>query len=138
MPKTKALKAKRKFNLKTIFYSKIFIVIGVIILIPISISLVKEIIRKAEINNEIKILETEIAEIERQNAEMDDLLKTLNSSAFLEKEAKEKFGMQNAGEKVVMIPSSPNEFGATTQAEEEAEEYMPNPTKWKNYFIYNY
>ncbi|MBU0732159.1 septum formation initiator family protein, partial [Patescibacteria group bacterium] len=134
MPKTKAPKSKRKFSLKAIFYSKIFIVLGIIILIPISISLVKEIIRKAEINNEIKVLEVEIAEIERQNAEMDDLLKTLNSSAFLEKEAKEKFGMQESGEKVVMIPSGPNEFGATTQAEDAVEEYVPNPTKWKNYF----
>ena len=69
MPKGKTPKPKRKISLKSIFYSKVFLILGIIVLIPISISLVKEIIRKAEINNEIKVLEAEIAEIERQNAE---------------------------------------------------------------------
>lgn len=139
MPKKGAPKTKKKFSLKAVFYSRAFIILGIIALIPISISLVKEVIRKAEINNEIRVLEAQIAEIERQNAEMDDLLKTLNSSAFLEKEAKEKFGLQEPGEQVVMMPGGTREFGATTGAEKEgAEEARPNPEKWKDYFLYNY
>ena len=138
--KTKKIskKQKRKISLKTIFYSKFFIIIGIIILIPICISLVKEIIKKSEINNEIRTLQAEIQEIERQNAEMDDLLKYMNSSGFTEKEAKEKFGLKEAGEKIVMIPVSENEFGVTTSEKEAQEKYVPNPIKWKNYFLYNY
>ncbi|MFH1537156.1 MAG: septum formation initiator family protein [Patescibacteria group bacterium] len=130
---------KVKINsLKSFYYSKFFIVIGIIILILISISLGKELIRKAEINSEIKLLEAEIQGLESKNTEMGDLIKYLNSSSFLEKEAKERLGLQETDEKVVMMPNDLTKNGIIEiENKEQAEQNISNPTKWKKYFLTN-
>ena len=132
-------KKKVKINsLKSFYYSKFFVVVGVIILILISISLGKELIRKAEINSEIKLLEAEIEGLESKNTEMGDLIKYLNSSSFLEKEAKERLGLQETDEKVVMMPNNLTKNGVIEiDSSEQAEQSMANPTKWKKYFLTN-
>ena len=55
------------------------------VLIFFSISLVKEIVRKAEIDNEIAELEKEIEELESTNTELADLIQYLNSTSWQEK-----------------------------------------------------
>lgn len=128
----------KKINFKNFFYSKTFIVIGTLLLIFILFSLAKEIIRKNEINNEIAQLQAEITALESQNTEMDDMLKYLNSSNFLEKEAKERLSLQEQGEKIVMLPNS-GENQKVFQDDKSGIQTRDssNPQKWKKYFLNN-
>ena len=129
---------KGKPKRAAILTSKIVLVLGIVILIFFSISLVKEIVRKAEIDNEIAELEKEIEELESTNTELADLIQYLNSTSWQEKEARSKLNLQKPGEGVIAIldlPTNGTEIEETVNTEETSEENVSNPTKWFKYFF---
>lgn len=127
---------RQKFSLKRILPSRIFLVLGVIILILFSISLSKEIIRRYDVNREINQLKTEVEELEKRNAELAELIQYLNTESFQEKEARTKLGMAKPGEKVVVIPEVKEEQteGTPSLSPPNLEE-LSNPQRWWNYFF---
>lgn len=72
-------------------------------LIAISSSVVKEIVRQISIQHDIKRLNYEIAELEDRNSSISQLLQSLNSSSTLEKEARTKLGVQKEGETLIAL-----------------------------------
>lgn len=110
------------------------IILGITIM---GISLTKEVIRKVQIQRQIKDLEQEISSLEQHNNELNDLLAYFNSSAFQEKEAKVKFNLTAPGETVVVLPESEttsSDQAATTVAVANATA-QSNLQKWINYFF---
>src|SRR3989338_7567904 len=93
-------------NVRQLLQSKAFTIGAVFAIVIISISLVKEIIRKVEVNQQISELEQQIADLQQHNAELGDLMQYFNSSSFQEKEASEKLGLKKEGERVVLIPGN--------------------------------
>lgn len=118
---------------KKIVSSKLTMLIGAFLLIFISVSLIKEIVRRYEINREIAKLEEEVAELDARNTELTDLIAFFNTDTFLEQEARSRLNLQKPGEKVVIIPdieSIPQE-----EQKNNLSLSLSNPKKWWNYFF---
>lgn len=130
-------RVRKRNKIKRFLPSRLFLIIGVAILVLFSVSLGKEVIRRYEVNKEIQTLEKEVAELEKQNTELADLIQYLNTNSFREKEARTKLGMAKAGEKVVVIPNV--EVAEETAAElvgaPDNVEELSNPERWFAYFF---
>jgi cell division protein FtsB len=127
----------KKNNLKRFLPSRLFLIVGIAVLVLFSVSLGKEVIRRYEVNKDIQTLEKDVAELEKQNTELSELIEYLNTDSFKEKEARTKLGMAKAGEKVVVIPDvTVAEDNATelVGAPENVEE-LSNPERWVAYFF---
>lgn len=96
--------AENKF--KKIFYSKAVIFILLLACIWLSISLVKAIYKKHQLNQEIASVKSEIEKLDKKSQELTQTLDYFKSQSFLEKEAKEKLNLKKEGETVVMVPES--------------------------------
>ena len=108
-------------------------------LVFFSVGLVREIIGRQEVSDEITRLENEIKKTETQNAELRQFLDSWNDSSQLEEEARLKLGLQKPGEKVVIInrgqsstivTDSDQRQEVSTSATRES-----NVTKWWNYYF---
>ncbi|MFA6271994.1 MAG: septum formation initiator family protein [Patescibacteria group bacterium] len=134
-----SLRVTKKNKLNRFLPSRLFLIIGVTVLVFFSVSLGKEVIRRYEVNKDIQALEREVAEMEKQNAELTDLIQYLNTNSFKEKEARTKLGMAKAGEKVVVIPDVKVEDENTTESEAvgapDNVEELSNPERWFAYFF---
>ncbi|MFH1598247.1 MAG: septum formation initiator family protein [Patescibacteria group bacterium] len=118
-----------------ILSNKTVIVIGLIILVFLSIALGKELLRRYEISREIEQLETEIADLEQRNLDLDDLIDYFNTNSFVEKEARTKLGLQKAGETMVIFPETEGGTESAETAEAAADEAMTNLQRWWKYFF---
>lgn len=120
---------KEKSFFQILFYSYFFSLILVLILILLSISFFKNFLQKREISKEISLLEKEIEKLEGEKLNFLEALEYLKSSFYKEKEAREKFGMQKPGEKIIVI--LPPEEAQTEEKEKEA----PIFKKWWQYLF---
>ncbi|EKD76406.1 MAG: hypothetical protein ACD_43C00124G0003, partial [uncultured bacterium] len=94
-------------------------------------------IRKIEIQREISSLESEIADLEQHNTELNDMMQYFNSSTFQEKEAKAKLNLMEPGETVVVLPNQATKDTVSLAAagQTAANAALPNYQKWFNYFF---
>lgn len=127
---------KDKF-LKRFLSSKIFFILGIVILGFLLLALLNKFFESREIDREIKESEQEIARLEDKNSELGELLNYLNTDDFLEEEARLKFNMQKPGESVMVVPgggeSEPNKKDLAALTDEE--KFRSNPAKWWDYFF---
>lgn len=134
-------KTKTTFSYKqwlTRFWkSKLFYIVGVVVLIAISSSVVKEIVRQITIQHDIKRLNHEIAELEDRNSKISQLLQSLNSSSTLEKEARTKLGVQKEGEIVVSLGEPEVNAPLTAQLEDTSLDTRSNMEKWIDAFLHH-
>ncbi|MBU0613531.1 septum formation initiator family protein [Patescibacteria group bacterium] len=130
-------KARKRNRIKRFLPSRLFLIIGIAVLVLFSVSLGKEVVRRYEVNKEIQALEKEVEELENQNTELADLIQYLNTNSFREKEARTKLGMAKEGEKVVVIPNIEVVAETATEAvgvPDNVEE-LSNPERWFAYFF---
>ncbi len=129
-------KKKQEFSYRNLLTSKYVLIGGGIILILISISFGKELLRRYKINQEIAELQTEVDTLEERNAELAEVIQYLNSSAWQEKEARTKLNLQEPGETVVITPyQNTNKQASETIIVSQPQPKVSNPRKWANYFI---
>lgn len=130
------MKKKEEFSYRNILTSKYVLVAGLVILVLISISFTKELLRRYKINQEISELQTEVQTLEERNAELAEVIQYLNSTAWQEKEARTKLNLQEKGETVVITPyQNTNKQASETIIVSQPEPKVSNPRKWVNYFI---
>lgn len=134
-------KPKTRFSYKqwlTRFWkSKLFFVVGIVVLVAISSNVVKEIVRQISIQHDIKRLEHEIAELEERNGQVSQLLQSLNSSSTLEKEARTKLGVQKAGETVISLSQPQLSVSPDAQSDQTALDTRSNMEKWIDAFLHH-
>lgn len=129
-------KYREKFSIKKIIPSRLFLFLGVIVLVLFSVSLSKEVVRRYEVNREINQLKKEVENLEVRNAELADLIQYVNTESFQEKEARTKLGMAKPGEKVVVIPDVPEAQSVDENSNVPANlEELSYPQRWWNYFF---
>lgn len=121
-----------KKNKKTITAPIVFCAV-LVILIFVSVSLFREIMRNRTIDKEIRKIEEEAERLETRNLEILELVKELEDMDFLEKEARLKLGLQKPGEKVVVI----NRINQDVQVSEGPANLnnVTNPIRWWHYFF---
>lgn len=111
------------------------LVLGIGLLGLFSISLVKEALRGWEIQAEIASLEQDASQLHQENDDLSNLLAKVQTSAWEEKEARQKLGLSGEGEVVVLLPATePASAAGAIEETEEIEVPLPNPIKWWYYF----
>lgn len=105
-------------------------------MIFIAMGLVREIVSRYMVNQEIAKIQTEINSLERKNQELSGLVEYLNTDAFKEIQARQNLGMQKDGETAVSIESLPDNINAqVTVLEDNNESEKSNLEKWWEYFF---
>lgn len=74
----------------------------------------------------------ELSLIEKKNNEFKESLEKVQSTEFIEKEAREKLGMSKEGERVVIMP----QVGTNLEFTNEQISNEPNWQKWWQLFVY--
>lgn len=98
------------------FFSSLFFLVGLGILVMIGISLGKETYRKRQIQKEIEKLQAEIQKINQENNELSNLISYLSTQEFQEKEAREKLNLQKEDEKLIMLRKETEAQPSPTQS----------------------
>lgn len=89
-------------------------------------------------NNEKEELIQEIKDLEDESQELNKLDEFLKSDIFIEKEAREKFGLKKSGEQVLVVPK---EIGAAGKSQDYSIDNKNKKTKeslpklWWEYFF---
>jgi cell division protein FtsL len=128
-------------NKKSIrFFSGLFFLAGLVILVMIGISLGKETYRKRQIQKEIETLQTEINKVDQENSDLANLISYLSSQEFQEKEAREKLNLQKEDEKMVVLRKDAASQNSRQISEEkentkDLEDKTPNWKKWLALFF---
>jgi len=126
-----------------LFFLKLGILIGIILLCLISFSTYKEISKKKKIQNEITKLQEEAKKINKENLDIQEKISYLESRDFQEKEARDKLNLQKPGENIVIIKPTILENNAE-EKKAEGNSVQKNsvekistsiPLKWWNYFF---
>ncbi len=122
------------------FFSGLFFIAGLSVLVMIGISLGKEAYRKRQIQKEIENLQNEIQKTNRENSDLQNLISYFSTSEFQEKEAREKLNLQKENEKMIVLRREANQPKETTGAGQvPASDYSadksPNWQKWLQFFF---
>ena len=126
---------------KRLFRSKLLIVLEIVVLFIFSSALAKEIIHKYQIEGEIKKLQEEFTQLEKNNIELSGLIGYFNSDTFKEEQARLKLGLQKPGESVIAVLGDSTEIVAEEEGQlialagKSEREKLSNPQRWWNYFF---
>ena len=117
---------------------KSFFVVSVAILILLGLSFGREFVRSSSIKKEISELEDERSQLEEKNISLSAYKDYLETEAFLEHEARDKFGLQKRGEKQVFIEEDVGtDFGGVQEKTEGAvgDDIVGTIKLWNWYFF---
>ena len=124
------------------FFLKVFSVLCFVALIFVLISVFKETYKKNQIQKEINNLQDEAQKINKENSEIRERIAYFESPEYQEKEAKDKLGLQNPDEKVIVVtPSAQNVAGENIStinvgaSKFITQKELPTYQKWWNYFF---
>lgn len=117
--------------------SKAILLAGLLLLLLFSANFIRSRSSNRTINREISSLETEVSQLEQGNSQLAELIKYLNSPAYLEEKARTDLGLRKAGERAVIVPDT----GASSTAETASASTLTtfsatsNPGRWWRYFF---
>ncbi len=122
------------------FFSSLFFLAGLGVLVLIGISLGRETYRKRQIQKEIEGLQSEIQKMNQENGDLSNLISYLSTQEFQEKEAREKLNLQKEDEKLIILKKEAESAKARqeTQAPGDAafsDQSTPNWKKWLAHFF---
>ncbi len=125
-------------KLTRILTSRLFTVIVLVLITFLGTSLYKDRIRREEVQNEIEKLRMETEELKGKNLELSKLITILETSNYIEKEARKNLGLKKPGETVVSIPENARPTkGRVAGVATRLEKSPSNPVQWFNYFFAN-
>lgn len=120
--------------------------LGLAIIILISLPLVKNLSQRHKINQEIKELEQEIAQMENKNIDLNKFVSYLESDQFLEEQARLKLNLKGQGENVAVIKNATTDnqpsleatstiFDLTGLNKAQPQKTVTNAQRWWKYFF---
>jgi len=128
------IRSRQKNIFPNLIFSKFFVVFCLFLFIFILLGVAKGTIKSHKVNAEVAQLQAEIARLEAQNKDFEQLIKYLNTDTFIEQEAKLKLGLKKEDENLVIIPDS--EIPLDKDKEKIFEnKSKTNPEKWWAYFL---
>lgn len=115
---------RRQFSVTTLFW------VLCLILALILIAFIKQSGREKNMDASNQELTSEVADLARQNQELEQLIAYFGSSEFVEKEAREKLNMARPGEKTLIITDPNSLINLPTNQTPKS-----MPQKWWQYFF---
>ncbi|PKL72691.1 hypothetical protein CVV26_00275 [Candidatus Kuenenbacteria bacterium HGW-Kuenenbacteria-1] len=128
---------------KNLFFSPLFLFLGIIILTSYFFSVGKETYKHYKINKEIEGLKQEIKNLEEKKIQSKELIQYLKTESFQERQARLELGMKKQDEDVVILPTiipkeieEKNEFvNIDFERNKKDDQKIINPIKWWKYFL---
>lgn len=115
--------------------SRIFSLLIVGILILVTLAFYKDYQQQQDINKELSQLQTEVKQLHGKKIELARLMDILESSNYIEKEARLRLGLKKPGEKVISVPENarpePQVLGEATKLTPATPIYQ----QWFDYFF---
>lgn len=117
-----------------LFSHKLILAAAVVVVLFILVSLAQEMNRRIQIQREVAELNQEVRGLDKEIAEMENLNQYFRSDAFQERMAREKMDYRAPGEEVVLIPEV---LGKQTVVEESVVESVSVsiPERWWRLFF---
>ena len=129
-------------KLKKILCSKFCIFLLLLAFIWLGLSLSKIVYKRYQLNEEIENLKTEIEKMDKKEQELTKFISYLDSSTYLEREAREKLNLKKEGENVLMVSESELENESSSVVSQQAsignnksEIIESNLIKWWKFFF---
>jgi len=129
-------------KLKKILCSKFCIFLLLLAFIWLGLSLSKIVYKRYQLNEEIENLKTEIEKMDKKEQELTKFISYLDSSTYLEREAREKLNLKKEGENVLMVSESELENESSSVVSQQAsignnksEIIENNLIKWWKFFF---
>ncbi|OGY79915.1 MAG: hypothetical protein A3B74_01535 [Candidatus Kerfeldbacteria bacterium RIFCSPHIGHO2_02_FULL_42_14] len=119
----------------TFWHSRFFVVCALVFLVFILLSLGKVINRRAQVKNELHVLEAEITQLEQQNTDLERMIAYMNTDARVERESRSKLGLQKPEESVLFVPSQVMPVLTSEPLKTQDNADVSNPRKWWGYFF---
>ncbi|MEA2064709.1 MAG: septum formation initiator family protein [Patescibacteria group bacterium] len=120
------MKKKKSFFIK-ILLSNFFLFFVLFIVAVLGWRIYGEYGNNKFVDNEIEELKQEIKDLENSSKEFNKLIEYFNSDMFIEKEAREKFGLKKDGEEVIVVPKE-------TGIDNKSQDYLINNKDTKRFF----
>jgi len=130
--------------------SKIIALVSFIILIFFGVNLTREFLAGEQLDENVDSLKDEMSGLESKNKELNDLIGYLNTTDFIEQEARSKLNLQKPGERIIIVPSSTEAALPVTLTDNSVESVKTdeksvdasivvgsNPNRWLKYFFKN-
>lgn len=121
--------------LKRILSSPLFLIIFLAIAGLIISNFIKEFLYDYQVRQEIKRLQAEAQQLEKQNQNLAQILKNNEEIVFLEREARIRFGLQYPGENLTVIPQAENNSLDIKNSQSRISKSKTNLYKWWEYFF---
>ena len=118
--------------------SRWFLITIVIIFVILSVSLIKELVRSYQVNQDIEDLGQRIAELEFGNEDYRERIEYLKTDSYFEEQARLKLGLKAPGERVIVLQDEEDlannalVFNIPAKREDTG---LTNPQKWVRYFL---
>lgn len=122
-------------NTSALLKSKVTLIFAGLLVVVLGLNLFFAARSNSSIDQEIADLDDEIRTLEKENIELRQLVTYLNSSAFIEEQARAELGLKKKDEQAVVIP----DFNPIAKLEDQSNEKRTNinssnPKKWLYYF----
>lgn len=114
---------------------KLIIGVTVVIAFLILLSLVQEMNRRWQVQREVQRLEEEVAEIQKDVIELDNLNTYFRTEDYQERLAREKLNYRAPGEQVVLIPEEDLSQSAEELPQETSDVTISIPMRWWRIFF---
>lgn len=123
-------------RLRQIVFSRTFTIFVIFGISVIGVSLIKEIVRRVQVDHQIVALQAQVSDLQQQNGKIDTLVQYFNSSIFQEQQAREKLDLKKSGENVVLIPNQAvANTGSIQVVPITPAAILPNYKKWEQIFF---
>jgi len=126
-----------KINLKVLIGKDILPWIFGVLIVLLAIASVKQLLKRHQINNEIKALQEKTDAMRSSNADLVKLLDYVRSSSYTEEEARLRFGLAKPGERLFVIPDKNTSGDLSLNSESNNIEIVQksNHKKWWEFFF---
>lgn len=123
-------------NIRAFLGRRLVFAVLVVLLLLVAVAFVREFIWDAQIRKDIAAFEEERSALMAENLAIKEYQSYLETQAFFEKEAREKFGQKRPGETVVFVEESGSGMaGINAESVQEAERVPSNMEQWFWYFF---
>jgi cell division protein DivIC len=123
---------------KNLFY--VFVAILLLaVLLYVTYRLSNKVYKRNQINKEVMKLQTEIANLNQENQDLNELINYLQTDDFKEKEAKDKLNLIKEGEQLVLVKEKESQLQEIVEEEKSKTEVVVNHANyyWWWYYFFN-
>jgi cell division protein FtsL len=116
---------------------KVIFILGLVLIALVGFSIYKETQKKKQVQQQIDQLKEEAKRIERENNNLTDKINYLQSKDFQEKEARDKFNLQNPSESVVVInPGILKDSAPENNSPQDEKKVVVKKSNWEKWWDY--